>query len=147
MTSKEIVARPKVPWFTNELRNLKRRRRRLERSMRKFGLESDKQAFRLICQEYSSLLKVSRSAYYSGRVSDCAGDTRKLFQILKSLCKKSCGNTPPEFTNPFCLVSLVNFFIKEIDLILENIDGLNVEPPLLKCHCGDVKLSQFSENK
>ena len=40
MISKEIVARPKVPWFTNDLRNLKRRRRRLERSLRKYGLEN-----------------------------------------------------------------------------------------------------------
>ena len=105
MISKEIVARPKAPWFTNELRNLKRRRRRLERSMRKSGLESDKQAFRLICQEYSSLLKASWSAYYSGRVSECTGDTRKLFQIVKSLCKKSCGNTLSQFTNPVCLAN------------------------------------------
>ena len=28
---------------------------------------------------------------------------------------------------------------------MENIDAINVEPPLLNCHCGDVKLSQFSE--
>ena len=66
--------------------------------MRKSGLDSDKQAFRLICQEYTSLLKVSRSAYYSGRVSDCDGDTRKLFQIVKSLCIKWCGNTLPEYS-------------------------------------------------
>ena len=148
MISREIVARPKVPWFTNELRKLKMRRRSgLERSMRKSGLESDKQAFRLICQEYSSLLKVSRSAYYSGRVSNCAGDTRKLFQIVKSLCKKSCGNTEvPEYTNPVRLANdFGEIFIMKIDLIMENIDAINVEPPLLDRHCTEVKLSQFSE--
>ena len=62
------------------------------------------------------------------------------------LCKKSCGNTLPEFTNPVCLANeFGEFFTKKIDLILENIDAINVEPPLLDCHCGDVKLSQFSE--
>ena len=50
------------------------------------------------------------------------------------------------FTNPVCLANeFGEFFIKKIDLILENIDAINVEPPLLDCHCGDVKLSQFSE--
>ena len=56
------------------------------------------------------------------------------------------GNTLPEFTNPVCLANeFGEFFIKKIDLILENIDAINVEPPLLDCRCGDVKLSQFSE--
>lgn len=121
--SKELVAQPKVPWFTNELRKPKRKCRRLERLMRKFGLESDKQGFRIICQEYFPLLKVFQSACYSGHVSDCTGDSRKLLQVVKSLCRKSCGNTLPEYTNSVQLATfhlfgkllkkllLINFYV------------------------------------
>ena len=91
--------------------------------MRKFGLESDKQGFRIIYQEYFSLLKVCRSAYYYGHVSNCAGDSRKLLQMVKSLCRKSCGNTLPAYINSVQLATfhlfgkllkkllLINFYI------------------------------------
>lgn len=35
-----MVVSPKVPWFTNELSDLKRKRRKMKRTIRKFGLKS-----------------------------------------------------------------------------------------------------------
>ena len=144
--SKVIVVGPKVPWFTDELRHLKRKRRKFERRMRKSGLEADRLVFRSVCNEYSALLKASRSAYYSDRIPQCAGDSRKLFQIVKSLCREGSGPILPEFNDP---VSLVNdfgeFFIKKINLIMENIDGICVEAPSrVDRPSPSVKLKQFT---
>jgi hypothetical protein len=51
---KVMVVRPRVPWFTNNLRRLKAERRKLERKMVKSGLQSDKDAYHKACDNFSA---------------------------------------------------------------------------------------------
>ena len=84
---KVVVVRPKLPWYTNSLRELKVKRRRLERKMLFTGLHEDKLAYRNTRDEYTKLLSQNKRSYYSEQIAESAGDTKKLFNIVNHLCK------------------------------------------------------------
>ena len=54
--SKMPVVRPRVPWFDEQLKRLKTKRRKLERKINKTNLDSDIRAYREACAEYCSRL-------------------------------------------------------------------------------------------
>ena len=62
---KVTVIRPKLPWYTNILRELKAKRRKLERRMLLTGLPEDKMAYRNTRDEYTRLLSDTKTKYYT----------------------------------------------------------------------------------
>ena len=57
--TKMVTLRPKVPWFTDAIRDLKIQKRRFERKMNKSGLEVDKQRYKEQCKIYNDALQQS----------------------------------------------------------------------------------------
>ena len=55
LRSKVKAVRPTVPWFNDNLKNLKAKRRKLERKMIKSGLHCNKDAYRKVRDPYSAL--------------------------------------------------------------------------------------------
>lgn len=66
---KVVVVRPKLPWYTNSLRELKVKRRRLERKMLLTGLHEDKLAYCNTRDEYTKLLIETKRSYYSEQIA------------------------------------------------------------------------------
>jgi len=64
-----IHLRPSSPWYSDELRCIKRERRKLERKWQLTGLEIHHQIYRNKCVEYNKLLNVTKSSYYSSTAS------------------------------------------------------------------------------
>lgn len=60
-----MAVRPTVPWFNDNLKNLKAKCRKLERKMIKSGLHCDKDAYQIVCNAYGALLNETRKTYYS----------------------------------------------------------------------------------
>lgn len=83
-----IVVRLKVPWFNDSLKKLKATHRKLERKMLKTHLQCDKDAFRILRNKFSTLLNAARTTYYSELIENCAGNSKKLFIVVNSLCKE-----------------------------------------------------------
>ena len=77
--SKALSVRPRVLWF-DEDKELKIKRRKLERKMRKSKL--DISAYRVACREYNSHRKDAKKKNYSHLIEECAGDSIKLFQVV-----------------------------------------------------------------
>ena len=50
--------------------------------------QQDKDAYREVCNNYSMSLKNVKQRYYSDLIEECGGDTRKLFQAVRSLSNK-----------------------------------------------------------
>ena len=49
-----MAVRPTVPWFNDNLKNMMAKRRKLERKMIKLGLQCDKDAYRIVRDDYSA---------------------------------------------------------------------------------------------
>ena len=92
---KVLIVRPRVPWFTEEIKQLKVKWRKLEKKMRKSNLPSDTSAYKRACYDYCATLKKAKKDHYANLIQECAGDSRKLFQVVNSLCKERSG----EFTS------------------------------------------------
>lgn len=81
VNTKVLTPRPRVQWFSLELKKLKITRRKLKKKMMKSRSQQDKGEYREVCNNYSMLLKKVKQRYYSDLIKEPGGDTRKLFQV------------------------------------------------------------------
>ena len=77
-----MINRPKVPWFNDDIKQLKRQRRRLEKRAVKTDLPGDWNNYHKVRNRYSAFLKSARVNYYSNLIDQCAGDSCKSFRVV-----------------------------------------------------------------
>ena len=82
-----ITIRPNAPWYTDELREEKQKKRRLERKFRKTNLEIDKQLFLQQCQLYKNKLDDAKRDHHRSKFSEC--EDRNLFRLANSMLKRT----------------------------------------------------------
>ena len=74
-----ITQRPHAPWYTDEIRCVKRERRRLERPWLKYGLEIHHQLYRNQCHAMNRLLLKTRKDYYLTKITNCSRDQKGIY--------------------------------------------------------------------
>jgi len=76
---KRITVRPAAPWYSNEIAEQKRARRKLERCWRKSKLEVDRQRYINQCNLVKNLIFTTKMKYYSTLIEESGSDQRALF--------------------------------------------------------------------
>ena len=146
--TKVLVVRPKVPWYTDDLKQLKSLRRKLERKLVKSNSENTRRAYAEIRAKYSSLLNQARKVYYTSLIDNCEGDSKKLFRVVNSLCshKRQSHTWPSQTAYHHLANAFGEFFVKKISIIQEKIGNTDITQPLVQLEARepDVKLSEFS---
>ena len=137
--------RPKIPWFNDDIKQLKRKRRRLEKKALKTDLLGDWNNYHKVRNQYSALPKSARVNYYSNPIDQCAGDSRKLFRVVNSLSREPLESALPEHDDPTKLANeFGTFFLKKIEIIKENLDKFQVQEPRLAPVTPKENLENFS---
>ena len=145
LRKKVVIDRPRLPWFNDELKNLKAKRRKLEKQMLKSRSQHDRDVYCNFRNKYSELLNKARNNYYSDLISDCAGNSKKLFQVVNSLCKERQENPlPPHHDSRKLADDFGEYFCRKIQLIRDDIDKIAVVPPRPERCMPDVKLDKFA---
>ena len=140
-----MINRPKIPWFNDDIKQLKRKRRRLEKKALKTDLPGDWNNYHKVRNQYSALLKSARVNYYSNLIDQCAGDSRKLFRVVNSLSREPLETALPEYDDPTKLANeFGTFFLKKIEIIKENLDKFQVQEPRLAPVTPKENLENFS---
>ena len=85
MKRRTITLRPLAPWYTNEIREEKNKRRRLERRWRSSRLGIDRQMYAEQCKLVNNMLKRAKSSYYSSIISDNTSNQKILFNTVDKL--------------------------------------------------------------
>ena len=112
--------------------------------MLKSRSQQDKDAYREVCNNYSMSLKNAKQRYYSDLIEECGGDTRKLFQVVRSLSNKPEENQLPPHDDPCKLADdFGEFFCWKVDLIRNDIDAITVVPPVLNVPAPENKFEKF----
>ena len=141
MKTRTIVYRPNAPWFDEDLRESKRKKRRHERKWLKSGLEIDHQLYIQQCKDHRKKVEQAKCAYHRDQISSC--DDRQLFKIVNRLSKFSASSVLPDHS---CSKTLANdfgeFFKSKVRKLLDVLD--NIEPPELSVSLVDSCDSQFS---
>ena len=101
-----MINRPKIPWFNDDIKQLKRKRRRLEKKALKTDLPGDWNNYHKVRNQYSALLKSARVNYHSNLIDQCGGDSRKLFFV-----SRRCT----QILSLFILAAILNKFPLSVD--------------------------------
>ena len=78
LKTRTMINRPRIPWFNDDIKLLKRRRRRLEKKALKTDLPGDWNNYHKVRNQYSALIKSARVKYYSTLIDQCAGDSQTI---------------------------------------------------------------------
>ena len=127
-----VTIRPNAPWFSDEIREARRRRRRAERRMLKSGLQFDKILYRQECEAYYSLITNTKSKYLRNEIA--TADSKQLFNIVKKLSTPNQSSIYPEDSSDSELANQFSeFFKKKINDIVTSFasDGTHVQATTL----------------
>lgn len=101
-----------MPWFTDDIRMEKKKRRKAEKKWRKSQSVSDHNAFKLARNKMLFVMNNARTKYYTDCITDNSSNQRKLFDVTKSLLNmtKSDSVIPPSVDNHDFVNGLGDFF-------------------------------------
>uniref|UniRef100_A0A670I2H7 Reverse transcriptase domain-containing protein n=1 Tax=Podarcis muralis TaxID=64176 RepID=A0A670I2H7_PODMU len=77
--------RNRAPWFTEELRKMKRDLRRLERVWRGARDGASRTSYRVFMKTYEMAVKAAKKAYFSASIASASSRPAQLFSIIRSL--------------------------------------------------------------
>ncbi|KAM3855847.1 uncharacterized protein M6D78_000899 [Vipera latastei] len=84
----------RAPWFTAELREMKRRRRGLESRWRSSRSESDRLRLRILTRSYLAVIRVAKSNYFSTLIASADNRPAALFRVTHSLLNQEVREEP-----------------------------------------------------
>ena len=108
-----VTIRPAAPWYTDEIRAAKQKRRKLERNWRnavRKGNGKDieyKLEYKQQCQIVGELLLQSKTRYYNKVIEENSGNQKRLFQIVRKLLHMKSETQYPSHSS---LQNLANAF-------------------------------------
>ena len=82
----DATVKPKKTLFTNDdIITLRRKRRKAERSYRKYGTDEDAAHFTSLTKDVKKLVKNTRNSYYKNELSQCKGNKKDTFKVFNKL--------------------------------------------------------------
>ena len=115
LVKKTIITRPRIPWYTDEIKELKRQRRKAENRWRRTKHLSDLNHLKSIKNKTNYLMKRAKCDFYTKFVNDNSHNQKKLFAA------KSCSFEPmPTPLMLECLNVLLPVITTVINLSLES---------------------------
>ena len=120
---KIITIRNKHRVFTDDLREEKRKSRRLERRWRRTKSAVDRDKFVKQKLKLRNLLKDSDTAFYSNLVMENSHSTKGLFKVLNIMLNKKTESPLPKHDSTLQLANeFVDFFVGKIEKIQNHLD-------------------------
>ncbi|KAJ8018259.1 hypothetical protein HOLleu_43846 [Holothuria leucospilota] len=143
--TKIITLRPHAPWYTDELRDAKHKRRKAERIWRRTGLTVDLQIFKDTGRNVNKLLIQEKLLFYSNKITECGGDQEKFFKLTKHLMGMSADTILPTHSSVEHLANRFgDFFADKVEGIVAEMGKSDVVADAMSSDClftGDVLAS------
>ena len=122
MCTKTVTMRPHALWYTDELRDEKRRRRSAERLWFSSRLEVRRQMYRSQCVAYNRMLIPTKDTYYSSKIAACGRDAKQLFNMTKRLMgNEKITKMPLHTCSSLMAQQLSDFFITKVNTIQQEL--------------------------
>ena len=147
--TKAVTKKPAMHWYNYEIKYLKRDKRKAERQWLQHRGDPIKnvtcrEEYRVVHNRYRSAIDEAKTEYYFGKVQECAGDQKKLFNTIKSLTKALQQEQCPDSDSLKDLADTFgDFFIMKIKKIskLESQDPESIAIPRVPVKEEDIFLS------
>ena len=126
---KMMPPRPNAPWYTDELRELKQKKRRCERRWLKSGLEVHRLTLVEMRRQLNASTKRTKSSYFNNLIGSHSTNPKAMFNIVSGLLGKQKKHTlPPHASDQRLADKFSEFFITKIEAIKDSISSSNVPP-------------------
>lgn len=123
--TRTIVIRENKEWFTDELRHWRSRVRRRERIYRKYGEDHQWRALQKVRNSYNFKLKETKKKVNSDLITNCKGDTKRLYQTFNKLTGVKKENPLPEGkSNDELAEEFADFFLSKIEIIRNDLKDI-----------------------
>ena len=123
LITRTIVERPRVPWFSEEIREAKRQRRKAEKRWRVSRLDYDLAVFKEKRNATTRLMNKARREFYSNFIDENSGDQRKLFRASQRLFNRTVDDgLPPHLDSATFTNDLGKYFVQKIVTIRRQLD-------------------------
>ena len=119
LQAKFVTIRPKAPWYTDDIKEAKRRRRQAERRLIKSGLCIDKELYRRECELYYECIFMARSTYLKNLIAE--SNSKQLFNIVKSLSSPNQSSILPDHSSDTELANrFAQFFSDKVSRVVSS---------------------------
>ena len=136
--------RPATPWYDDQLRAEKVKRRRLERIWCKNKLTINREMFVKQCKCVNRLISDSTMKFYADIIKDNSSTPRVLFSTFQKLLHLKAAPKLPSHENAIDLVNtFAEFFENRVQFLRDNMLEVTDSPQASTCH-GPVELLEFS---
>jgi hypothetical protein len=125
MKERKFTIRKESPWFTSEIGEAKRARRKAERKWRKTNLTIHRQIFLEAQQHVNNLIDHAKKQHYLKKVE--SADQKSLFKIVDTLLNKAASGSLPSHDSPNDLADRFGqFFSEKISKIRDDLTKLQI---------------------
>lgn len=129
LKKKIVTVRPVSPWFTDEIHQLKLKKRRLERRWRRSKLQADRDLYVKCCQQLNTALTDSKMSTYCAIIDENKSDQRVLFATVDKMLHRSTEKLYPTARTTSQLANdFADFFSNKISNIRQELIDLNTAP-------------------
>ena len=122
----EDMVRPKVPWFSYDLKELRLDMRRAERKWVASKIQADLSNYKIKRNLFVYKLKGAKINHINELVEECSNDSGKLFKLVDNLTGRSKNSIFPEGDPKTLAANFGDYFIQKIDQIRSNLPTLEV---------------------
>ena len=88
LQTKSVMNRQRVPWFTAEVREMKKQMRHREKLWRKYSSDDLWTAFKVVRWQYKTSIRKAKNEIISDKIEDCKGGTKKSYALMSTLIGK-----------------------------------------------------------
>ena len=152
VTVRSVTTRSNAPWFTDELRVIKKKRRQCEWKFLATRLEVHRLMYRDMCRGYTSALNTAKADYYRAKISNSSNN--QLFRLIDGLFRvKSISPLPSYDSLPTLAEEFSSYFHSKIQKLRDELENSNLSsmeisvtsgsPP---CQSSFVEFAAVSEN-
>ena len=115
LVTRSSLVRPLVPLFNNDIKEVRKERRKAERRWRRTGLLSDLRRYKVLRNKTNNLMTEARRVFYRELIDENCGDQKRLFSVTKRLLGSGREIQYPPFKDKAALANKFGeFFAQKI---------------------------------
>lgn len=142
LIKKTVTVRPRVPWFNDNIKAVKRERLKYERIWRASGLGFDRLTFTRARNHANHVIEQARRDYCKDFIDENSSDQRRLFNAVNQLLGGTREELYPPHLSPKCLVNdFCQFFVQKIANIRAELDATE---PVVDIHNEPARSNTFT---
>ena len=132
LKTKNMTIRPFTPWYTNEINEAKKLRRKYEEKWRQTKLTVHEEIYLEQKKVVTDLIKQAKTNFYTQKVLECGKDQKALFRVIDSLQGRNKGCILPSFDTPTdAAEEFSEFFFRKISDIRDKLDNNDIDDPYI----------------